>query len=67
MIVILMARCLVLSVNHLVVSVCVYQVCEDVGVMNAALEPLTSLPLDAQVRKNQYIGGYNSDAYMKSI
>lgn len=51
MIVILMAQCLVLSVNHVVVSVYVYLVYEDVGVMNAALEPLTSLPLDAEVRK----------------
>ena len=49
-IVILMAQWLDRIVRHLEVSVCAYLVCVDEDVMNAALEPLTSLPLDAQVR-----------------
>lgn len=48
--VILMVQWLALTVRCSGVSVCVCLVCEDAGVMSAALELLTSLPLDAQVR-----------------
>ena len=49
--VILMVRWWVLTVRHLGASVCVCRECGGEGAMSAALEHLTSLPLDAQVRQ----------------